>query len=260
MKVEALFHAGTGMLTIPNFNQDFKNPRMLVVSIGNTNARFAWFDGSEPIAIEALTTASLKKAPPLLAEDWTATVVSVVPEATDALREAWGDRRLRILNASNAGLPVDYHPSHSIGADRLANAIALVDRGMTPGIAVDCGTATTFTVVDARGRVVGGAIAPGLGTAARALVGKTAQLRHVPYVLKPDPWGQDTISNLQLGMVEGHVGMIAHLVSRMRAGLGAEAPAVLCGGWAETLAGGLPAFACAPFLTLEGARIFGARG
>lgn len=233
---------------------------MLVVSIGNTNARFGWFDGAEQIETEAISTASLKKRPPLLAEGWTAAVVSVVPEATDALREAWGDQRLRVLNAASSGLTVEYHPSHSIGADRLANAIALLDRGLAPGIAVDCGTATTFTVVDARGHVVGGAIAPGLGTAARALVGKTAQLRHVPYVLKPDPWGQDTVSNLQLGMVEGHIGMIAHLVARMRAGLGVEVPAVLCGGWAETLAGGLPGFACAPFLTLEGARIFGSRG
>ncbi|MNX93004.1 Type III pantothenate kinase [compost metagenome] len=135
-----------------------------------------------------------------------------------------------------------------------------MDRGLAPGIAVDCGTATTFTVVDARGHVVGGAIAPGLGTAARALVGKTAQLRHVPYVRKPEPWGQDTVANLQLGMVEGHVGMIAHLVSRMREGLGCEAPAVLCGGWAETLQAGLPGFMCVPFLTLEGARLFSSKG
>ncbi|MNL31500.1 Type III pantothenate kinase [compost metagenome] len=165
-----------------------------------------------------------------------------------------------MLAADSSGLEVDYHPAQSIGADRLANAIALTDRGLVPGIAVDCGTATTITVVDARGRVVGGAIAPGLGTAARALVGKTAQLRHVPYVRKPEPWGQDTISNLQLGMVEGHIGMIAHLVARMRRGLGVEAPVVLCGGWAETLHEGLPEFTCAPLLTLEGGRLFGARG
>ncbi|HEY9899983.1 MAG TPA: type III pantothenate kinase, partial [Pantanalinema sp.] len=225
---------------------------MLVVSIGNTNARFGWFDGADPIAIEAISTASLKAIPPLLAEGWGASIVSVVPEATEALRGAWGDRELRVLDADSSGLTVDYHPARSMGADRIANAIALLDRGLVPGIAVDCGTATTLTVVDARGHVVGGAIAPGLGTAARALVGKTAQLRHVPYVRKPEPWGQDTLSSLQLGMVEGHIGMIAHLVARMRRGLDAEAPAVLCGGWSETLHEGLPGFICAPFLTLEG--------
>lgn len=248
------------MITIPNFKHDFKNSRMLIVSIGNTNARFGFFDGTEQIAVEAVSTASLTAAPPMLAEDWRATLVSVVPEATEALRRAWGDRALKVLDAGSAGLPVDYQPAQSMGADRIANAIALLERGMAPGIAVDCGTATTFTVVDARGHVVGGAIAPGLGTAARALVGKTAQLRHVPYVHRPEPWGQDTLTNLQLGMVEGHVGMIAHLVARMRRGLGVEAPVVLCGGWAETLHEGLPEFDCVPLLTLEGARIFGSRG
>ena len=49
-------------------------------------------------------------------------------------------------------------------------------RGNCPAIIVACGTATAFTVLDAKGRLCGGAIAPGLQAQLAALLGATAQL------------------------------------------------------------------------------------
>jgi len=180
-----------------------------------------------------------------------------VPAATDALLEAWHGLPVRVLTASTSGLTIHYDPPESMGADRLANTLALGERGKRPAIAVDCGTATTFTVVDAAGVVVGGAIAPGLGTAANALIGNAAQLPPIPLEHCPDPWGTNTVASLQLGMVEGHVGMIRHLVERFQAGLGGNAEVVLCGGWSGLLAERLSDYAWVPELTLEGGRVFG---
>lgn len=244
------------MITIPDFPAHGKDPRTLVVNIGNTNTRFGWFVGGSLCRTEAFSTSRIQADPPDLPAADAVAVVSVVPAATEVLMAAWAARAPRLLTAAASGLDLRYHPPGSMGADRLANALALLARGHAPGIAVDCGTATTLTVVAADGRVVGGAIAPGLGTAAHALVGNTAQLPPVPMVRPEAAWGADTVTCLQIGMVEGHVGLIHHLVTRIRAALGVEAPAVLCGGWAETVAPGLPGYECAPYLTLEGAQRF----
>lgn len=248
------------MITIPDFPGDGKDPRTLVVNIGNTNTRFGWFEGRMLSRTEAFATPRVQALPPDLPSVGALAIVSVVPAATTAVLEAWAARGPRVLSAETSGLAIAYRPPGTMGADRLANAIALKERGLVPGIAVDCGTATTLTIVDAQGVVVGGVIAPGLGTAAQALIGTTAQLPEVPLLRSAAPWGADTITCLQLGMVEGHIGLIRHLVARIRAGLGDEAPAILCGGWAETLAPGLPDYDCAPFLTLEGARAFAWQG
>ena len=49
-----------------------------------------------------------------------------------------------------------------MGADRVVNAVAALDRYKGSLIVVDFGTATTFDVVDADGTYRGGVIAPGI--------------------------------------------------------------------------------------------------
>ena len=67
------------------------------------------------------------------------------------------------------GLEVLYDPPTEVGADRIVNAVAAVDRYGAPVVVADFGTATTFDVVDDRGRYLGGAIAPGLAISAELL-------------------------------------------------------------------------------------------
>ena len=67
-----------------------------------------------------------------------------------------------------------------IGSDLVANAVAAYDRFKDFTIAVDFGTALTFTTVDNHGNILGVSIAPGLKTAINSLTDKTAQLPPVP--------------------------------------------------------------------------------
>ena len=53
------------------------------------------------------------------------------------------------------------HP-HMLGSDLVCLAVESVSRGKLPCVAVDMGTATTFTVVNQDGVMVGTAIAPGV--------------------------------------------------------------------------------------------------
>lgn len=58
-------------------------------------------------------------------------------------------------------LPIDYDPPGSLGVDRWVGAFAAY-RSYGACLVVDCGSATTFNLVDHAGVFRGGAIAPGL--------------------------------------------------------------------------------------------------
>jgi len=183
-------------------------------------------------------------------------IVSVVPEVTQVLLSAWKAEAPVLLSATNAPLPVAYQPPTSLGSDRIANAVALYARHRSPAIAVDLGTATSLTAIGADGTILGGAIAPGLDTSHAALVERTAQLPPVPLADPGVPWGSSTVESIQLGLVAGHVGLVTHLVTRMRDALGLEPPVALTGGGARVLAPLLPDYEYLPDLTLEGGRLW----
>jgi type III pantothenate kinase len=169
---------------------------------------------------------------------------------------AWASTSPILLSAANAPQPIAYVPATSLGADRIANAVALHARYGGPAIAVDLGTATSLTAIAADGTILGGAIAPGLDTSLATLVERTAQLPSVDLLDPGVPWGRTTAESIQLGVVAGHVGMIRHLVTRMRVGLGAGTPVALTGGGLRVLAPLLPEYDALPELTLEGGRIW----
>ena len=73
-----------------------------------------------------------------------------------------------------------------------------------PGLVVSCGTAITVERIAADGAWQGGAIAPGLGLAARALHLMTAQLPLVRPAAAPPPWGRSTRPALEAGRLLGH--------------------------------------------------------
>ncbi|MBC6496755.1 MAG: type III pantothenate kinase [Alphaproteobacteria bacterium GM7ARS4] len=136
-----------------------------------------------------------------------------------------------------AGVPVLAvdHPS-MVGADRLANAKALVEAGRLPALAIDCGTATTFDVVDGEGHYRGGAIAPGFGVSMHALVGSTALLSPVSFegCGMPPVVGRNTEDALRSGLYWGYIGLIEGILRRVRQHY-SDLLVVGCGGYGDFL-------------------------
>ena len=60
------------------------------------------------------------------------------------------------------GLIIKYDNPKQVGADRIVNAAAAVEKYGGPLIIIDLGTATTFCAVTDKGEYLGGTIAPGL--------------------------------------------------------------------------------------------------
>lgn len=173
-----------------------------------------------------------------------AVVCSVVPGMesvlADAIRLDFGVDPLVFRPGVRSGLEIVYDPPTSLGGDRLAAAVAARTRFGAPVVVVDFGTATTITVVDARGRLIGGAISSGVGTAADALARAGARLHRIALEPGDIPLiGRTTEQSMRSGALLGHAAAVEHLLTDIDRELGtaggARATVVGTGGWSRTL-------------------------
>jgi type III pantothenate kinase len=156
------------------------------------------------------------------------------------------------------GIPIEIDQPEQAGADRLANAAAVVAlHGGGPAIVVDFGTATNFDVVSAGHAYIGGAIAPGIGAAHDGLVSRAARLHKIDLEPPPDAIGRNTIHAMQSGIVLGYLGLVEGLITRLKASLAAEKIQVIgTGGLASLFIQHTPLIdKVAPELTLDGLRV-----
>ena len=123
-----------------------------------------------------------------------------------------------------------------------------------PVIIIDCGTATTFDVVTAKGEFIGGAIAPGIRTAVEALAERTARLPEVPLRFPRRIIAKNTVEAIQSGILYSSLDGMAGMVNRMKKMTGKKTKVILTGGFASLLASKSDfADAIRPTLVLDGA-------
>jgi len=143
-----------------------------------------------------------------------------------------------------------------VGADRIADAVAVQRLYGGPACVVDFGTATTFDAIDAHGDYLGGAIAPGIGIAAEALFLRTAKLPRVDLQRPPSVIGRNTPHAMQSGLLFGYVSLVEGMVARFRKELGPQMKVIATGGLADIIARETDVIEIvAPWLTLDGLRI-----
>jgi len=155
------------------------------------------------------------------------------------------------------GLSIRYEdPKHALGADRVVDAVAVLELYGGPACVVDFGTATTFDAISAEGEYLGGAIAPGIGIAADALFERTAKLPRVEIARPPGVIGRNTVHAIQSGLLFGYVGLVEGIVARFREQLGPDMKVIGTGGLAGLIAAETDVIEIqAPWLTLDGLRI-----
>ncbi len=114
------------------------------------------------------------------------------------------------------GMRVRTDNPREVGADRIVNAVAALERHEGPLVIVDFGTATTFDCVSKEGDYVGGAIAPGFRISADALFERTAQLPRVEVERPARAIGTNTVASMQSGLFWGYVGLVDGLARRCK--------------------------------------------
>jgi len=184
-------------------------------------------------------------------------VSSVVPRKNPAVR-AVAKKILWVTPQIKLGVGIDYPNPKTIGADRLANAVAVAALYGSPAIVVDFGTAVTFDIVSADRKYIGGVIAPGLEAMTNFLYQRTALLPKLSLKEPQSAVGRSTMEAMRSGAVIGYRGLVREIIVRIKEERFAreKVHVIATGGYAELIARRLDAIdSVRPNLTLEGLRI-----
>jgi len=247
---------------------------LLTIDIGNTDTTLGVFKGEELRATWHMATSVHRRADEygalllnllhqqgLDASDIKAIALcGVVPpliSTFDELFQRYFHISPLVVGAGvKTGVRIRMDNPREVGADRIVNAAAAHRLYGGPVIITDLGTATTFDTVSKEGDYLGGAIAPGILTAAEALFTRAAMLPRVEMIRPKHAIGTNTTAAMQSGIIFGYVGLIEGMVARIQKELGEKAKVVATGGVAELVAKETAVIDVVnPHLTLIGLRL-----
>ena len=187
-------------------------------------------------------------------------ISNVVPPLAPALRHftrRYLKREPEFLGESlRPQIPIRYTPKSAVGADRLADAVAVLRKYGAPAVVADFGTATTFDAISAEGEYLGGAIAPGVAISLDALFRAAAHLPRIELTRPKSVIGGTTVESMQSGSYFGFIGQVEGVVRRFRQELGPTTTVIATGGLAELIAADTAEIDHVdPWLTLDGLHI-----
>ncbi len=167
-------------------------------------------------------------------------IASVVPQVTNAfmtaLKKVSGKEPLVVGPGIRNKLNLKIENPDLIGADLVVDSVAALQQQKPPMIVVDMGTATSMTVLDETGALVGGCICPGVQVSLDALTSKTALLPGLQLDKPKRAIGKNTIECMRSGVMLGAASMLDGMVERMETELGSKASVILTGRIAKFIA------------------------
>jgi type III pantothenate kinase len=223
---------------------------LLAIDLGNTNTVFGVYDAGDKLvkhwrlstqrertvdeygillrnlfALEKIDANKIRRV----------IVASVVPPLDPVLHEmavSYFSVKPVFVTHENAGIPVLYDDPRQVGADRIVNAVAVLQKYGKPAIVVDFGTATTFDAITAAGEYGGGVIAPGIVISAEALYEHAAKLPRIDIQKPVKVIGTSTVGSMQSGLFYGYVALVDGIITRMKNELGESTRVISTGGQA----------------------------
>jgi len=247
---------------------------LLAVDVGNTHTVLGLFDGETLVSEWRVGTHPSQTADELDVQlvgllvrrgiDVAAVTAACVSSTVPPLVVEWVQTLRRLADADpvvvgpgiRTGMPLRTENPAEVGPDRIANAVAALERYGAPCIVVDFGTSTNFDIVSAAGEYVGGVLAPGIEVSMDALFARAARLVKVDFAAPATVIGKTTVGGLQSGLVYGFAGQVDGIVGRIRDELRVDAQTVATGGLADLIVPHARTLdRIDPFLTLEGLRL-----
>ncbi len=250
---------------------------LMAMDIGNTNIVLGVYEGEQLLAHWRIASDQNKTVDEygillqqlfahhqLAHKSVTAVIIcSVVPNLTGVMQhmaeQYFHVAPLIVGQGLKTGLVIRYENPKEVGADRVVNAVAAIQKYGPPLVIVDFGTATTFCAVNKNGEYLGGAIAPGIGISVDALFERTAKLPKVDLALPKTVIGRNTTHAIQSGLTYGYCALVDGMVKRIIDELGEdvkETKVIATGGLAEMIKSHTQSIQQVDqLLTLEGLRI-----
>lgn len=248
--------------------------KLLVIDVGNTNTVLGVFHGKTLKAQWRLTTNRAQTADEygilirnlfnldgIRADEISGIMIASVVPPLNQLLEEMAEKYFRLRAVflgpgTKTGMAIHYDNPQDVGADRIANSVAALEKYGAPCVIVDFGTAITFDAVSAKGEYLGGVIAPGIGISAEALFAQASRLQRVDIREPEQVIGTNTVGSMQSGLFYGAVGLMDGILDRLTRELGSETKVILTGGQASLVAAASKYKPPVdPALTLEGLRI-----
>ncbi|MGI9100084.1 MAG: type III pantothenate kinase [Solirubrobacteraceae bacterium] len=226
---------------------------LLAVDVGNTQTHFGTFRDGRLVEHWRFATVSESTADELgsmmrnllelrgigLADIGASIVSSTVP----ALEPEWlamaerylGHTMLAVGPGLRTGMALRYDNPREIGADRLANAVAIRERFGGPAICVDFGTSVNFDIVGPKGDFLGGVLVPGVEISLAALTSRGAKLPAIDLLPPRTVIGKSTVDAIRSGVIYGFAGAIDGILRRLLDELGDETDVIATGGLADAI-------------------------
>ncbi len=221
---------------------------VFTMDVGNTSIKTALFEGRELVRYWRISTnkhytsdeygtilaGMFRHAGLDMAVVEGLIISSVVPPVNYTLdhmcRDYFGKAPLFVTPGVRTGIRILYENPKELGSDRICNAVAAHTYYGAPCIFIDFGTATSFGAIDAHGAFLGGCICPGIKLSSEALVSGTSKLPHFELSMPESAIARTTVTNLQAGVLFGHVGQVNYIVEKMKAEIGTPGTQVVATG------------------------------
>lgn len=215
---------------------------ILLIDIGNTCIKSALWDGA--LRVDEPVVHHDKPLELFAQRSWPAVSVvwmSLVPRMNDV--SGWTavvQQKLGVTpqiarsQSEWNGLRSAYAQPEKLGVDRWLTMVALWHEYRKPFCVISAGTALTFDRVDAKGRHLGGVIAPGYGSMHRALLNATRTAAVDAPHHHDDQLGRDSMSAIRQGAFFAAMGVIERALrapgavpNERRIITGGDAPALI---------------------------------
>ena len=230
---------------------------ILCIDVGNTNIKYAVFDGNELKASFRVSSRHTRTA-----DEYGATLLNLLASKDIKTQDIKGVIMSSVIPSLNytishmceyffnvspmvvgagikTGLNVKADNPKEVGADIIANCVGAFKKYSDgkPMIVIDFGTATTFDVLTGSGELIGVVIAPGMKSSLESLVSNTAQLPMIELQAPKTAIPKNTKTAMQAGIIFGFAGLVENIVKKIKEQLGVDEISVTAtGGMGEIIA------------------------
>lgn len=245
---------------------------LLAFDVGNTNIVCGVFNKRELVGHWRIATDKLQTADTYAAElgmlfqiqglkfeDIDDVIISTVVPPIIPILETLCQRYFHVKGVFvgpgiKTGMNILYDNPKELGADRIVNAVAVINKYGGPAIIIDMGTSTTFCVLNEKSQYLGGSVAPGIGISMEALFQRASKLPRIELKRPPTCICRNTVTAMQAGIYYGFVGQIDYIVNHIKEEMNLPHMTVIATGGLATLIseGSSTIDIVDPMLTLDG--------
>ncbi len=226
---------------------------LLCADVGNTNIKFAIYDGKEMLMKLRLSTVRKKTDDDYAVDLYTifkvknvdvnmidsSIISSVVPNVTiplkNAIKTVCNVDSLVVGPGLKTGLDIRLDNPAAVGSDIVCICVAVKELYPCPAIIIGLGTATTILYMNKNKSYCGGTILPGIQISLDALTSRAALLPSVNISAPKKVIGTNTADCMKNGIIYGNASMIDGMIERYEEETGLNCTHIATGGFAPVI-------------------------